>query len=209
MLQVKHGFTHKKQSFISIMKNVPYIVLFFLLTNLLVISNLHAQKDSLNVTVGKAILNKSLWAQPYRYENNDLKALTVQITINPTKNVPVDFNEFVLYDEEKKIRIRANEVAYYRADKKIYYKSKAVNQNYNKFKETLVDGYTNIEAETFKPTILGKKKKNAKSSIKQLKKITLKGKQATYYLDFPVDPDFTYGKIHYHGKPVGFAAITK
>jgi len=135
--------------------------------------------------------------------------LTVQITLNPTKNVPVDLSAFVLYDETKKLRIRANEAAYYRADKKIYYKSRAVNQNYNKFKETIVEGYTNVEVKTHKVNFLGRKKKNAQSSVKQLKSFTLKGKKATYYIDFPVNVDFTYGKIYYNGKPVGFAAVKK
>lgn len=191
------------------MKNVPYIVLFTLLATFSVNNELYAQKDSLNISVGKTVLNSSLWAQPFRYENKELKALTVQITINPTKNVPVDFNKFALYDEEKKLRIRANGVAYYRADKKIFYKSKAINKNYDQFKETMVDGYTNFEAEIYKPNILGRKKKNAKSSVRHLKNIVLKGKKATYYLDFPVNAEFTYGKIHYDGNPVGFAAVKK
>lgn len=191
------------------MKNIPYIILFIFLSSLSTISPIQAQTDSLNITVGKTVLNKSLWSMQYRYENKELKALTVQITLNPTKNVPVDFNEFVLYDEDKKLRIKANEVAYYRADRKIYYKSKATNQNYNKFKETLFEGYTNVETKTYKTNFLGRKKRKTKSSVKHLKNLTLKGKKATYYLDFPVNTDFTYGKIYYNGKPVGFAAVNK
>ena len=191
------------------MKNIPYIVLFIFLSSLSTISTIQAQTDSLNITIGKTVLNKSLWSMQYRYENKELKALTVQITLNPTKNVPVDFNEFVLYDEDKKLRIKANEVAYYRADRKIYYKSKATNQNYNKFKETLFEGYTNVETKTYKTNFLGRKKRKTKSSVKHLKNLTIKGKKATYYLDFPVNADFTYGKIYYNGKPVGFAAVNK
>ncbi len=191
------------------MKNIPYIILFIFLSSLSTISPIQAQTDSLNITVGKTVLNKSLWSMQYQYENKELKALTVQITLNPTKNVPVDFNEFVLYDEDKKLRIKANEVAYYRADRKIYYKSKATNQNYNKFKEILFEGYTNVETKTYKTNFLGRKKRKTKSSVKHLKNLTIKGKKATYYLDFPVNANFTYGKIYYNGKPVGFAAVNK
>ena len=191
------------------MKNIPYIILFIFLSSFLTSNTLHAQTDSLNISIGKTILNKSLWSMPYRYENKELKALTVQITINPTKNVPVDFNKFVLYNEGKKLRIKANEVAYYRADRKIYYKSKATNQNYNKFKEILFEGYTNFETKTYKTNFLGRKKRKTKSTVKHLKSFTLKGKKATYYLDFPVNADFTYGKIYYNEKPVGFAAVNK
>lgn len=197
------------------MKNFPYILLLLISIGFSSINCIQAQSDSikqqeiLKFTVGKTILNKSLWAKPYRYENKDLKALTVQITINPTskKNVPLDFNDFILIDEAHKLRIRPNDVAYYRADKKIYLKSKAVNQNYNKFKETLVDGFNNVEVETYKTNFLGRKKRKAKSSVKQLKVITIKGKKATYYFDFPVATDFNYGKIYYNNKPIGFAAV--
>ena len=192
------------------MKNASYILLLVFLSSFSTLNTLEAQADdSLHITVGKTVLNKSLWQAKYRYENKELKALTVQITLNPTKNVPVDFNEFALYDESKKVRIRANEAAYYRGEKKMYYKSKAVNQNYNKFKETIVDGYTNFETKTYNTNFLGRKKRGTKSAIKSLKNFTLKGKKATYYLDFPVHADFTYGKIYYNGKPVGFAAVKK
>jgi len=199
------------------MKNFPCILLLLISIGFSSLNNIQAQSDSikqqekLKFTVGKTILNKSFWAKPYRYENKDLKALTVQITINPTskKNVPLDFDDFTLIDEEHKSRIRANDVAYYRADKKIYLRSKAVNQNYNKFKETSVDGLNNVEVKTFKTNFLGRKKKKSKSSVKQLKNITIKGKKATYYFDFPVTTEFNYGKIYYNNKPIGFAVIKK
>ncbi len=194
------------------MKNSPYILFIILFIGLSPTNAIQSQTDdALKITVGKAVLNKTLWAQPYRYENKELKSLTIQITINPTskKNTPLDFDDFILFDDDNKLRIRPIEVAYYRADKKIYYKSKAVNQNYNKFKETPVEGYTNLEARTYKPNIFGRKKKNTKSAIKALKNVTIKGKQATYYIDFPVYINFTYGKIHYKGKPIGFAAVSK
>jgi hypothetical protein len=193
----------------SYIKHIPYFILLVFLSSFSTVNTLEAQKDSLNITVGKAVLNKSLWSMPYRYENKELKALTIEITIHPTKNVPVDFNEFVLRDEDKKLRIRANEAAYYKADRKIYYKSKATNLNYRKFKETLIDGYTNVEIKTYKTNFLGRKKKKTKSAVKQLKTFTLKGKKATYYIDFPVNADFKYGKIYYDGRPVGFAAVKK
>ena len=197
------------------MKTFPCILLLLISIGFSSLNNIQAQSDSikqheiLKFTVGKTILNKSFWAKPYRYENKDLKALTVQITINPTskKNVPLDFNDFILIDEAHKLRIRPNGVAYYRADKKIHLKSKAVNQNYNKFKETLVDGLNNVEVKTYKTNFLGRKKKKSKSSVKHLKSITIKGKKATYYFDFPVTTEFNYGKIYYNNKPIGFAAI--
>jgi len=199
------------------MKNFPCILLLLISIGFSSLNNIQAQSDSikqqekLKFTVGKTILNKSFWAKPYRYENKDLKALTVQITINPTskKNVPLDFNDFILIDEEHKLRIRPNDVAYYRADKKIYLRSKAVNQNYNKFKESQVDGLNNVEAKTFKTNFLGRKKRKSKASVKHLKNITIKGKKATYYFDFPVTTEFNYGKIYYNNKPIGFAAIKK
>ncbi len=194
------------------MKKLTYILFLVLFIGLAPNNEIQSQTDdNLKITVGKTVLNKSLWAQPYRYENKELKSLTVQITINPKsqKNTPLDFDDFILFDDDHKLRIRPNEVAYYRADKKIYFKSKAVNQNYNEFKETPVEGYTNLEAKTFKPNIFGRKKKNAKSSIKALKSVIIKGKQATYYIDFPVHSNFTYGKILYNGKPIGFAAVSK
>lgn len=199
------------------MKKIPCILLLLISIGLSSLNYIQAQSDSikqpelLQFTVGKTILNKSFWAMPYRYENKGMKALTVQITIIPTskKNVPLDFDDFILIDEEHKLRIRPNDVAYYRADKKIYLKSKAVNQNYNKFKESRVDGLINFEAKTFKTNFLGRKKRKSKASIKQLKSITIKGKKATYYFDFPVTTEFNYGKIYYNNRPIGFAAIKK
>ena len=194
------------------MRKLTYIVFLILFVGVAPTNEIQSQTDdNLKITVGKAVLNKSLWAQPYRYENKELKSLTIQITINPksAKNTPLDFDDFILFDDDNKLRIRPNEVAYYKADKKIYFKSKAVNQNYNKFKETPVEGFTNLEAQTFKPNIFGRKKKNAKSSVKVLKDITIKGKQATYYIDFPVHANFSHGKLHYKGKPIGFAAVRK
>jgi len=207
----------KKLLLISIMKKFPCILLLLISVGFSSLNNIQAQSDSikqpeiLTFTVGKTTLNKSLWAQPYRYENKDIKALTVQIIINPTskKNVPLNLNDFILIDEEHKLRIRPNEVAYYRADKKIYIKSKAVNQNYNKFKETNVDGLNNFEAKTYITNFLGRKKRKYKPSIKHLKSVTIKGKKTTYYFDFPVTTNFNYGKIYFKNKPIGFAAIKK
>jgi len=194
------------------MKKLPYILFLVLLVGILPTHEVHSQTDdALKINVGKAVLNKSQWGQPNRFENKELKSLTVQITINPIskKNTPLDFDDFTMFDDDNKLRIRPNEVAYYRADKKIYYKSKAVNQNYNKFRETPVEGYTNLEAKTYKPNLFGRMKKNAKPAVKALKNITIKGKQLTFYLDFPVHANFSYGKIHYNGKPIGFAAVSE
>ena len=197
------------------MKNIPYCLLVLVLVGFYSPNEIQAQTDSLKqadmlkFTVGKTVLNKSLWSQPYRFEDKNLKALTCQIIIDPTskKNQEVDLNSFILMDEENKLRIRPNSVYYYRADKKMYMKLKSVNQNYNTFKETIVDGFENFEATTHKTNFFGRKKKKHIPSVKLLKKVTIKGKKATYYIDYPVTKDFKYGKIYYKNNPIGFTAV--
>jgi len=158
---------------------------------------------------GKPKINTALWTQPYRFQNDKLKTLSVQIIIEPTndQSESLDFDQFMLLDETNKFRIRPVAVFYYKGEKKMYLKSKSVNQNYNSFMESNVVGYKNFEAETYRTNFLGIKKKKIKPSVKSLKKTTIKGKKATYYLDFPIQDTFTYGKIYYKNSTVGFAAI--
>ncbi|MCB0472637.1 MAG: hypothetical protein KDC56_06225 [Flavobacteriaceae bacterium] len=167
------------------------------------------QKE-LTVTIANAIINKSLWTQPYRFENDSLQSLTVRIVIekNTSENQVFDPNELYLLDEQHMLRIRPTGIFYYKADKKVYYKSKPVNQNYNSFAEKTVAGYTNLEAKTIGTNFLGMKKKKIKASIPQLKSITIKANKITYFLDFPVEQGFSYGKIYYKDEAVGFAAVS-
>lgn len=180
-----------------------------LCTCLVPINSIKAQSDDFNFSVEKSNINKKLWSQPYRFENKTLESLSVEVVISPidSKNRELDFNLFTMHDESNMLRIRPNAVFYFKGDKKIYLKSKAVNENYNDFIETTVEGFVNFDAETFKPNFFGRKKKDLKSSVKSLKKITLKGKAVTYYIDFPIKENFSYGKILYNNKPIGFAAI--
>ena len=164
--------------------------------------------DEFDFKVEWAKLNKSLWLQPYRYENKALSSLTVRIVIEPlAKGKVLDFNHISLLEETKQTRSRPCAVHYLKGrDKKIYLKSKVVNENYNAFEEFTMEGYKNYQVKTFKPNILGKKKKGIVASVKSIKKLTLKNK-TSYYLDFPVHKDFTYGKVYYKDKPIGFAAL--
>lgn len=167
-----------------------------------------AINDEFKFKVEWAKLNKTLWSQPYRYENTDLKSLTVKFVIErigTTKELNINYLSLV--DETKKVRIRPNAIYYLKGnDKKIYLKSKAVNKNYNAFEEHNQEGFKNIQAKTFKPNILGRVKKGKVPTIKSLKKLTIKDK-ITYYIDFPVNENFSYGKIYFKDEPIGFAAI--
>ena len=203
------------------MKNNHLSILFLILISTLVITSSYAQiedtveTDSIEkvapftFNIGQTVLNKSLWQQPYRYQYKALKTLSVKITIikNTGKNEALDFNDFTLLDESKKLRIRSTGVYYPKRDKKKYLKSKPVNENYDDFEDTTLDGYLNFQAETYKTNFLGIKKRNILPTVKLLKKITPKAKKTVYYLDFPVRDGFTYGKVLYKNKPVGFAAI--
>lgn len=167
-------------------------------------------EDDFKFTVERAFLTKSLWLQPYRYTNDSLKPLSVKISIEKIsdRKEPLDFNRIYLLDDSRKLRIRPNAIYFHRAERKIYLKSKPVNQNYNDFLETTVEGYENFEAKTYKTNFFGVKKKNLKASVQQLKKLNLKSKKVTYFVDFPVKQGFTYAKVYYDDKPIGFAAIT-
>lgn len=189
--------------------------LIVLLVFLVPIETLSAQKDSIpkedyKVSIGKSILNKKLWSQPYRYEQKVLRTLSVQVNINRLhrKAEELDFNLFALTDEEKKWRIRPVAIYYYRADRKIYLKSKADNRNYEDFEKYQLKGYEDFEAKTYKTNMLGIKKKRKESpSVQSLNKMKIKGSKITYYLDFPVRPEFDYGKVYFKDKPIGFTGV--
>ena len=181
------------------------------------LATLSAQTDSIpkedyKVSIGKSIHNKKLWTQPYRYEEKVLQTLSIQIHIEKLhrKADEFDFNLFALTDEEKKWRIRPVAIYYYRTDRKIYLKSKADNRNYEDFEKYNLEGYTNYEAKTYKTNTLGiKKKKKESPSIQSLDKMKISGSKMTYYLDFPVQPGFDYGKVYYKNSPIGFTGITQ
>ncbi len=199
------------------------IIILLLLLNTFVVTNSNAQledthsietdstklKKNFAFTVGSTILNKSMWQIPYRYKFKGLNTISVKITIKriSTKKEELDFNLFTLLDETKKLRIRPTGVYYPKKDKRKYLKSKPINENYDDFNDTIIEGYDNFQAETYKINFLGMKKKNTVPTVKSLKKIYLKARTATYYLDFPVRIGYTYGKIFYKGKPVGFAVV--
>ncbi len=166
------------------------------------------RNDKFNFKIEWAKLNHSLWSMPYRYENKDLKSLTVKVAVGRlTDENALDLNHISLVDETKNLRISPNAVYVLKSrDRKKYLKTKAVNQNYNAFEDFTLNGIQNFQAKTFKPNILGKKKKNQVSTVKALKKVTVSSK-ITYYLDFPVSRDFTYGKVYYQDQPIGFAAL--
>ncbi len=164
--------------------------------------------DEFTFKVEWSKLNKSLWLQPYRYENKELNSLTVRIIVEaPKVNSTFNFNYFSLIDDDQKTRTRPSAVHYFKGrDKKIYLKSKVVNANYNVFETHSIDGYDNKQVKTFKPNILGKKKKGMVATVKSIKQVTIKSK-GTYYIDFPVPKEFQYGKVYYKDIPVGFAAL--
>ena len=134
-------------------------------------------KEDYEFSVGKSILNKKLWSQPYRYEHKALNTLSVQINIKRLhrKNGELDFNLFALTDDVKKWRIRPVAIYYYKADRKIYLKSKSENRNYNVFEKYKLEGHEDFEAKTFKTNFLGlKKKKKVSPSVQSLKKMKIK-----------------------------------
>ncbi len=167
------------------------------------------QKEAFNFFIGKSILNKSLWAQRYRYEDKELKTLSVRITIENVSGhkETLDFNLLSLLLDEKKLRVRPTGIFYYKNEKKVYLRSKPLNKNYNVFEEHVVEGYQNSEEKTYKVNFLGLKKKKSVPVVQSLKKLTVKSRKISYYIDFPVYETFTYGKIYYKDKPIGFAAV--
>jgi len=167
------------------------------------------QKETFKFAIEASILNKSQWAQPYRYENKELKTLSVRIIISNLndKKETFDYNLLSLLVDDKKLRVRPTGLFYYKSEKKIYLKSKSLNKNYNVFEDYSINGYQNFEEKTYKVNFLGLKKKKNLPSVKTLKKITIKNVKIGYYIDFPVDETFTHGKIYYKDKPIGFAAV--
>ena len=203
------------------MKKAPLILTFLIFITASLITTISAQTESVHLTdsteqienfsfvIGQAVLNKSDWLQPYRFQDKNIKTLSVKININRTTDViePLNFDLFTLMDETKKLRIRPSGVYYLKSDKKKYLKSKPVNTNYNAFIESNIDGFENFEAASYKTNFLGLKKKNTKASVKSLKKVMIKPKKTSYFVDFPAYDGFTYGKIYYKNKPIGFAAV--
>lgn len=179
------------------------------------IATLFAQQDSIpkenyKVSIGKSTLNKKLWKQPYRYEDKVLQTLSVQVNIKRLhhKAEEFDFNLFALTDEEKKWRIRPVAIYYYRVDRKIYLKSKADNRNYEDFEKYQLEDYTDFEAKTYRTNTLGlKKRKKESPSVQSLDKMKLSSSKITYYLDFPVRPEFDYGKVYFKDKSIGFTGV--
>ncbi len=180
-----------------------------------VCSTAFTQNDSLpkqgyEFSVGKSILNKKLWSQPYRYEIKSASTLSVEINIKRLhrKNEELDFNFFALTDETKKWRIRPVAIYYYKADRKIYLKSKPDNRNYNVFEKYQLEGYEDFEAKIYKTNFLGlKKKRKVASTVPSLQKMKIKNSKITYYLDFPVRSSFDYGKVYFKGKTIGFTGV--
>jgi len=187
----------------------------FVLLTLFVCSTTLAQNDSLpkqdyKFSIGKSILNKKLWSQPYRYEIKATKTLSVEINIKRLhrKNEELDFNLFALTDETKKWRIRPVAIYYYKADRKIYLKSKPVNLNYNVFEKYQLEGYEDFEAKIYKTNFLGiKKKRKVGFAVPSLRKMKIKNSKTTYYLDFPVRSSFDYGKVYFKDKTIGFTGV--
>ncbi len=167
------------------------------------------QKELFNFIIGKAVVNKSFWVQPYRYEDKTLKTLSVRVTIekNIDRKESFNFNLLSLVIDDKKLRIRPTGIFYYKNEKKVYLKSKPLNKNYNVFEEHIIEGYKNLEAKTYKVNFLGLKKRKGIPTVKTLKKMNVKNRKIAYYVDFPVQEEFTYGKIYYKNKPIGFAAV--
>lgn len=192
----------------------PILMLLVFATPITIVSaqNDNESKEDYKITIGKSIHNKKLWSQPYRYEQKVLQTLSVQVNIEKLhhKAKELDFNLFALTDEEKKWRIRPVAIYYYRADKKIYLKSKADNRNYEDFENYPLENYTNFEAKTYRTNMLGlKKKKKESPSVQSLEKMKISGSKITYYLDFPVRPVFDYGKVYFKDKIIGYTGVKK
>ncbi len=187
----------------------------FVLLTLFVCSTAFAQNDSIpkqdyEFSIGKSILNKKLWSQPYRYEIKATSTLSVEISIKRLhrKAGELDFNLFALTDETKKWRIRPVAIYYYKADRKVYLKSKPDNRNYNVFEKYQLEGYEDFEAKIYKTNFLGlRKSKKIGSTIPSLPKKKIKNSKITYYLDFPVRSSFDYGKVYFKDKTVGFTGV--
>ena len=108
------------------MKKTPLILTFLIFITTSVITTISAQTESDHLTdstkqienfsfvIGQAVLNKSYWLQPYRFQDKNIKTLSVKININRTTDViePLDFDLFTLMDETKKLRIRPSGVYY-------------------------------------------------------------------------------------------------
>ncbi|MCK0131426.1 hypothetical protein MWU59_07905 [Flavobacteriaceae bacterium F08102] len=165
--------------------------------------------DSLKITVGKSILNTTTFSQPYRLLRKDYHTISVHITVESGSSSmdEVDFNLFSLVDDDKKLRIRAVGMFNFKKEKRQYEKLSPINENYNDFPKFALKGYTDVEIPTYKVNMLGVKKKNTTASLKSLERMEVKSKKLSYFLDFPITKTFTYGKIYYKDRIVGFTAV--
>ena len=114
-------------------KILVFTVLVFFLSSSFSVRN----NDEFKFKVEWAKLNKSLWFQPYRFENKELKSLSVKIVIERLGNDKVvNLNHISLIDETKNLRIRPIAAYYLKSrDRKKYQKLNVVNSNYNTFED--------------------------------------------------------------------------
>lgn len=193
------------------MKKFPYILLaIFMLSNVVFVNAQEEEKkddatDGFTFKAESARINASLWAIPYRFEDKELKTASIKVTFNTNGTKVINTNLLSLVDSTNKLRMRPTGIYYLRAnDKRKYLKAKANNTNYTPFEDNSLEGYTNLQAKSFKPNFFGKKKKDEVSSVKSIKKVTVK-ETATYFIDFPVKENFKEADLYY--KKVKIATV--
>jgi|GEM_PF-5361804 len=165
--------------------------------------------DSLKITVGKSMINTSTFSQPYRLLRKDYHTLSVYITVEPggPSVDQVDYNLFSLVDDSKKLRMRPVGMFNFKKEKRQYEKLSPINENYNDFPKFALKGYSDVEIPSYKVNVLGVKKKNTTASLKSMERMDVKNKRLSYYIDFPIPKDFTYGKLYYKDRVIGFTAL--
>lgn len=191
------------------MKKLPYILLAIIaFVNISLTKAQEATTDGFTFNIEFAKKNKSVWVIPYRFADKELESISVKLIINNSQVKVFNPNLISLANNNDKTRIRACGLYYERAnnDKRKYLKAKPTNKNYTYFENNSLEGFTNFQAETFKPNFFGKIKKNEVPSIKSLKKVTIK-KQTTYFIDFPINKDFKEGDLYYKKVKIGSVKI--
>lgn len=185
------------------------IILFMLVMSTSFSQTNDIKPDSLKITIGRTILNHTNWKQNYRLTDKSLKTISIYISVfkGSKANDEVDFNLFSLVDETKNLRIRPVAMFNFRREKRKYASISPLNENYNDFPKFSMKGFKDFEIPTYKVNFLGVKKKNTNPTLKTLKRVTIGNKKITYFVDFPVPEGFTYAKLYYKNRPVGFAAI--
>jgi len=195
-----------------------FTFLLLVVASMQVSNNLFAQTeepiiiDSLKFTIGTTILNQSLWSQPYRYENKNLKTLSIKITVErlSKESTEINYNLFSLLVASKEMRVRPTGLFYYKStDKKKYLRTSPLNHNYDVFQEFKFEDFENFEAKTYDPNFLGRPKKGQIPTVKQLKTLKLKKRKLTYHIDFPSYSKFTQGKLYYKGKTIGIVRVER